>query len=256
MKRRQMQIGEAELRSMTRDLDEAHRASLPAVRESLAEFSENARTSRRGFLAASGLAVGALGLAACGRSGTASPASRGSSGGMPTGSPSGLQGDLRVVALAAALENLAVGAYDAGIAAATAGKLGAVPPAVVTFATTARAHHRDHAAAWNGVLEAAGSRAITGVPLTIKPQIDQQLAAVKDVPGLAELALSLEDVAAATYLSGIGTISDRGGIKTAAAILPVETQHAAILTFVLGKYPVPKTFRTTDGAVDPSALTA
>ena len=47
-----------------------------------------------------------------------------------------LTGDLAVVALAASLENLAVQTYGAGIAAATAGKLGAVPPAVVTFAQT------------------------------------------------------------------------------------------------------------------------
>ena len=45
-----------------------------------------------------------------------------------------LSGDLAVVALAASLENLAVGTYQAGIDAATKGSLGDVPPAVVTFA--------------------------------------------------------------------------------------------------------------------------
>ena len=67
-----------------------------------------------------------------------------------------LTGDLAVVALAASLENLAVQTYGAGISAATAGKLGTVPPAVVTFAQTAKAHHTQHAQAWNAVLSGAG----------------------------------------------------------------------------------------------------
>ena len=37
-----------------------------------------------------------------------------------------------------------------------------------TFATTAQAQHKDHAAAWNGVLTGAGKKAVTGVDLTVK----------------------------------------------------------------------------------------
>ena len=66
-----------------------------------------------------------------------------------------LTGDLAVVALAAGLENLAAQTYGAGITAATAGKLGTVPPAVVTFAQTVKAQHIEHAAAWNAVLAGA-----------------------------------------------------------------------------------------------------
>ena len=54
--------------------------------------------------------------------------------------------------MAASLENLAVFAYTAGLSAATAGKLGSVPPAVATFATTVKGQHQQHADAWNGVL--------------------------------------------------------------------------------------------------------
>ena len=35
------------------------------------------------------------------------------------------------------------------------------------------------------------------------------------------------------------------GIKTAATIQPVELQHAAILNFLLGQYPVPDSFAKT-----------
>ncbi|MCF2531035.1 ferritin-like domain-containing protein [Yinghuangia sp. KLBMP8922] len=56
-------------------------------------------------------------------------------------------GDLQVVALATALENQAVAAYQA----AGAGKRGTVQPAVASFAATAMAQHADHAKAWNAV---------------------------------------------------------------------------------------------------------
>ena len=168
--------------------------------------------------------------------------------GMPVGSGQKLTGDLAVVALAAALENLAVGTYQAAIDAVTDGKLTDVPPAVVTFAQPRRAQHKDHAAAWNGVLTGAGKKAITGVDLTVKKSVDKAFAKVKDVPGLAMLALDLENVAAATYLAAIDVVKSPAGIKTAASIEPVELQHAAILNFLLGQYPVPDAFAKSTGA--------
>jgi len=153
-----------------------------------------------------------------------------------------------VVALAASLENLAVATYQAGIDAATKGSLGEVPPAVVTFAMTAQSQHKDHAAAWNGVLTGAGKKAVSGVDMTVKKSVDKAFAGVKDVPGLAKLALDLENVAAATYIAAIDVVKNPAGIKTAASIQPVEMQHAAILHFVLGEYPVPDAFAKSAGA--------
>jgi hypothetical protein len=153
-----------------------------------------------------------------------------------------------VVALAASLENLAVGTYQSAIDAATAGKLGAVPPAVVTFAQTAQRQHKDHAAAWNGVLTGAGKQEVTGVDLTVKKSVAKAFAGVKDVPGLARLALDLEQSAAATYLAAIDAVRNPAGIRTAASIHPVELQHAAVLHFVLGEYPVPDAFAQNTGA--------
>ena len=59
-------------------------------------------------------------------------------------------------------------------------------------------------------------------------------------------------MAAATYLSGIGVIADKKALAIAASIQPVEMQHAAILNFVLGNYPVPDPFAKTEGARPPS----
>jgi hypothetical protein len=270
-----MPISERELRSMNADLADVHHETLPAMHESLREhtmegwvldddveaydFSDGvarltaAAPSRRMFLAGAGALLGGAVLLKTTK--TAGALTRRS--GMGDGSTSAprqqkLSGDLAVVALAAALENLAVGTYQAGIDAATAGKLGAVPPAVVEFATTAQAQHKDHAAAWNGVLTGAGKKAVSGVDLTVKSGVDTEFAKVTDVAGLAKLALTLENVAAQTYLGAIDVVKSPAGIKTAATIEPVELQHAAILNFILGQYPVPDSFTPTADARPPS----
>ncbi|MET0420646.1 MAG: ferritin-like domain-containing protein, partial [Acidimicrobiia bacterium] len=166
-----MHISEAELVSLTSDMDDAHHESMPTMRDALeawrASDSDAVRgidelvrtsTSRRLFLIGGGAVLGGAALVGSGATGISAAAARTGANGLFAASMGGqkLTGDLAVVALAASLENLAVGTYAAGIAAATAGKLGAVPPAVVTFATTAQSHHKDHAAAWNGVLTGAG----------------------------------------------------------------------------------------------------
>ncbi len=155
-----------------------------------------------------------------------------------------------MAALAASLENLAVATYQAGLDAATAGKLGAVPPAIATFATTVQKQHKDHAAAWNSIITGAGKTAISGVDTTVKDAVvTPGFAAVKDIPGLAKFALGLEDAAAATYLNAIqNALQAAAAIKIAATIQPVEMQHSAVLHFVLGDYPVPASFAKTDGA--------
>lgn len=262
-----IEISEHELLAMTADMDEMHHATLPVMKEALAEWTElsqelrsgvgrlgKAASSRRGFLMGAGVALGGLALAACGSSSKSSgsgattvpsttPTTTAASGGGK------LTGDLAVVALAASLENLAVQTYGAGITAATAGKLGTVPPAVVTFAQTAKSHHTQHAQAWNAVLSGAGKDMVTGIDKTVQDAVvAPAFAQVKDAGGLAKLALVLENAAAATYLEAISVVSAPAGIKTAATIEPVELQHAAILNFVLGNYPVPDSFTKMDGA--------
>jgi LmbE family N-acetylglucosaminyl deacetylase len=154
--------------------------------------------------------------------------------------------------MAASLENSGIATYMAGIKAATAGKLGTVPPAVVTFAETAMAQHEDHQKAWNAVLTAAGKQPVTAVDPVIQPTINAALAKVTTVTGLAELALLVENTAGETYQNALSVIKSSAGIKTAASIQPVEFQHAAILTFVLGKYPVPNAFTGVSLARPPS----
>jgi hypothetical protein len=175
-----------------------------------------------------------------------------SGGGMADGTGQALSGDLQVVAMAASLENSGIATYMAGIKAAAAGKLGTVPPAVVTFATTAMSQHQDHQKAWNAVLTAARKKPVTAVDPVVQPTINTAFAKVTTVAGLAELALMVEDIAGQTYQNGLSVIKSSAGIKTAASIQPVEFQHAAILSYVLGRYPVPNAFTGVSLARPPS----
>jgi hypothetical protein len=264
----ELPVSESSLNQMTRDLDEAHQEAYPRMKARAAEFSEELteaassiagkRLARRGFLVG-GMGVGAaLALAACSSSSSGSSSSSASataSGSGMAGTASKYTGDLKVVALATALENQAVGAYTAALAAATAGKLGTVPAAVATFVTTAMSQHKDHAKAWNAVLSGAGVPTITDVPLSNQPATLKALAGASTLGAVAKLALELEDQAAETYLFAAANVSSAGGISTAASIAPVEAMHAAILQFVLGEYPVPDSFLGTDKAASTTLLT-
>lgn len=159
--------------------------------------------------------------------------------------------DVTIAQLAAGLEVLAVGTYKAALDAAGANKLGAVPPAVATFVTTAMKQHQAHLDAWNKVLTSNGAAAVSEPNATLKPFVDGSFANVRDVGGAAKLALSLEQIAAATYLSAQSVLTDKDAIQLAGSIQIIDAQHVAILLYALGKYPVPDVFAKVDVAVAP-----
>jgi hypothetical protein len=260
-------VTNAELLAMTKDLDSLHHdLTMPALKTSLNEWSEEIREragredpeqrvffDRRKFLVGTGALGGAALLAACSSSGSSAPKASASpaSSAMAGGEGQKLTGDLQVVGMAASLENSGIATYMAGIKAATAGKLGTVPPAVVTFAETAMSQHEDHQKAWNSVLTASGKQPVTAVDPVVQPIINTAFAKVKTVAELATLALLVENIAGETYQNGLSVIKSAAGIKTAASIQPVEFQHAAILSFVLGQYPVPNAFTGVSSARPP-----
>jgi hypothetical protein len=252
-------VSEAEVVAMTSDMRDAHQDTLPALQSSFDAWTRSSSDaadhvsgfSRRSFLTSSGLlAAGGL-LVASGGAAAASTIPRLT--GSRSAHPAAVAGasaplDVRVAALAASLENLAVSTYASALSAATAGKLGKVPSAVATFVETAMAQHKDHAAAWNAIVTSGGYKSITAPNAAIAVSVKAAFAKVTDIAGVAKLALTLEDAAAATYLEAVGVLSGKQAIETAATIQPVEMQHASILHFVLGQYPVPVAFSTTAGA--------
>lgn len=247
--RGEIQISESELRSMTDDMNEMHRATFPQLREALADFGASLRTkapsSRRTFLMGGGVAVGGLALAAC----SSDSKTDSGSGSGSSASPSAKGGkDNAALATNASLENLAVFAYDSALKAAPSGKFGKVPAAVAGFATHAMKQHAEHAQAFNAALTNAGGTAFTKPNPALAQTVIDAFGKLKDVAGLATLALLLENTAGQTYTKQMGTLTSPDALAAVATIAPVEQQHAAILSFVLGKYPVPDTFVKLDMA--------
>ncbi|MGH3854621.1 MAG: ferritin-like domain-containing protein [Pseudonocardiaceae bacterium] len=258
--RAEMAISEHELSQLTRELDELHESTFPQVRKAIDDMAVSLGrvvrhpSTRRGFFVGAAGAVTLGAVAAC--SNGASPATGSSSSATPAAPEETYTGDLKVVALATALENLAVAAYGGALKKAGAGQLGTVPPAVATFVQTAMKQHADHAQAWNAVLSKAGKPTVDTPALTITADQVSMLNAANSVPDVAKLALNLENVAAQTYTFATANVSDAGGIMTAATIQPVETMHAAILNFILGQYPVPDSFIGITNSLKPDMLTA
>jgi hypothetical protein len=256
---------ESELISMNRDLEDLHNdVGLPAMREGVAAMIEGMgggtrATSRRTFLLGAGAAAagGAAMMVVGGSPVMAGASTRRLASVHPEAAvfpPAGLKGDLAVAAVAASLENLAVFAYSAGLSAATAGKLGAVPPAVATFATTVKGQHQQHADAWNGVLRSNHKAAVTVTNPTLTPTVQSDFAKVTDIAGLAQLAITLETIAAQTYQAETSMLKSKAAIGLSSSIQPVEMQHIAILYYVLGMYPGAQTSSGMPLAFNPTSM--
>jgi len=205
--------------------------------------------SRRWFLGAAAAVTAGGVLTACSKDNSkATTTSSSAAAAASTSTTAGAAGDLKVAALAASLEVLAVATYKAALAAATAKKLGTVPPAVASFATTVMGHHQKALDSWNAVLTGAGQPAVSTPPASLKATVDAEFAKVTDAVGVANLALLLEQTAADTYLGATKTLTIKAAITLAGALQSVDQEHAAILLYVLGKYPVPDVFQKTDKA--------
>lgn len=152
--------------------------------------------------------------------------------------------DVATAKLAASLEVLAVNTYGAALGADLD-----YPPAVAEFATTVQSHHQAALDSWNQLLTSLGEQTVSEPPADLEATVNEQFAQVTDVPGVARLALMLEQIAADTYFAAIPSIGNAEALELAATIQPIDMQHAAILHYVLGEYPVPQTFADADDAV-------
>lgn len=266
-----MQISEAELRSMTAEMVELHESTFPTLVESMSDLGATLRAeelaaaraaSRRRFLIGTGgVVAGTLLVAATGSSAAAAvrtearPYVPGAANvpvlGRTPASPlatyeadaAQASGDVAALRLNASLENLAVFAYSSALTDAGKGKFGKkVPAAVAEFAMHAKKQHADHAAAFNAAVKNAGGKPFTKPTPALTPAVLKMYKAVNSIPKLAMLALTLENTAAATYIKQMGELTRKDALDAVATIAPVERQHAAILSFVLGDYPVPDTF--------------
>ncbi len=227
--------------------------------------------NRRKFLTFGGVSVASAAIfAACGSSSktTATPTTSnapGTTAGSSAttmapsggGSTSGTKSDITILRTASSLEFLAVAVY------ATAIKSGLVKtPAVVAAAKDFKMQHEEHGQAFVAATKKAGGTAFTKPnPVIDKTVIAPALPKLKNETDVLQLAWTLENAAAQTYVSTVGAFDNHAYNSVAASIAGVESRHMTVIGGVLAllkdpsamKYPsyVPSGFFVTTAAVKP-----
>ncbi len=213
-----MQISPRELRSMAGDIDDMHRDSMRTFADEIGElhFGEELRAGRRSFLkkAAVGGAAITFGSALVPVSSLLSAA--------------GAQelDDQSIAVFAESVELAAVAAYEAGAPLLSA--------EVLPVAQTFLQHHQEHAQAFASLAgDAATGQANAALLEALTPTIGG-LASEADVLGFAK---TVENQAVATYAFALTALQSPEAASGTATILPVESAHAAALSFALGEGP-------------------
>jgi Ferritin-like domain len=204
-----------------------------------------ATTTRRALLRTAAARAGAGGLVAAGLA--SCTGGKHHAAVRPAARPSP---DVAPVTLLVGLENLAVETYRSISDAAARGAYGPIPPALTTLLAAVRRHHADHAAQWNTGLTAIGGKPVTGVDATFRGlELAPVLAKAATATDVAKVLLTLENAIAATYLDSLDSrLQSTGALRSAARVQPVEMQHAAMLEFLIGNYPVPDAFAGASAA--------
>lgn len=200
-----------------------------------AQVAAGQGTSRRSLLAKAGASGALLTLGAL-----AAP----TSGFLPAAfaaSPT----DNSIIMFDASFEFAVVAAYQAML---DSGKLSASATRTVT---NFQSHHRGHGRALNEVTLETTEKPNAKLLASLQPKVK----AAADEKALLEIASTIEEELAATYLSNLGVLQDKANAGVVASILPVESQHAVVIGQLLKKQVTEymPSFQNDKQAVDPSA---
>lgn len=121
-----------------------------------------------------------------------------------------------------------------------------MPPALAQYLDTVLNHHQVALELWNRALADRDRPLVTVAPTELAATIDEALRAATDATAVAEVALGLEEIIAATYLQAVAQLVSEGAILFAGSILAVDRQHISVLLFTLGRAPAPESFATAD----------
>lgn len=223
-----MQISAKELRHLANDVDDMHHEAMRSFKEEAAELHLGAaRGARRSFMKKTGLATvgGALlttggGLATFTRLGGVAAAQDGLT-------------DTMIAGYAQSVELAAVAAYMAA-----APKLSGD---VLAVATLFAGHHQEHADAFGAVAgddarpEANPALVALVTPtLTAVGEAEPSEALTAQILGFAK---GVENQAAYTYAAALTLLTDPAYAAATSTILPIEAQHATVLSLALGEGP-------------------
>lgn len=139
--------------------------------------------------------------------------------------------DVMALQTAAGLENLAVATYKTALTLPFIG--GSSANAVVkVFAQKTMAQHMAHGQAFNAAAMRLGGKAQTGPDPKYAPIVTKAVPTIKGPADVVALAITLEDVAAQTYVKDVGLVSTGALRQLFASVAGVESQHRAILLAV------------------------
>jgi hypothetical protein len=180
-----------------------------------AKEAEYERQRDRRYLAPA-LAAGALGVAAFGLSSKAF---------------ADTSSDVMALQTAAGLENLAVATYKTALTLPFIG--GSSANAVVkAFSTKTMAQHIEHGMAFNSAAVKLGGKEQNQPDPKYAPIVTAAVPKIKGPADVVGLAITLENVAAQTYVKNVGLVSTAELRQLFASVAGVESQHRAILLAV------------------------
>lgn len=213
------QIDDGRLNGLIEQSDDLHADAMRAARSGLNEYVEAAQEAQlereRSGWAAVPLVVGAVGAAMLAGASTAFAQNN----------------DVAALQTAAGLENLAVGTYQTALTLPFIG--GAQANGVVkAFAEKTMMQHTEHAQAFNAAAQKLGGKPQTGTPAKYQKLVTDAVPGIKGPADVVGLAITLEDVAAQTYVKDVSLVSSGELRQLFASVAGVEAQHVAILLAV------------------------
>jgi hypothetical protein len=139
--------------------------------------------------------------------------------------------DVQVLQTAASLENLAVSTYKTALTLPYIG--GASANTVVkAFAMKTMQQHTEHAQSFNTAATKLGGKEQTAPDPKYAPIVAAAVPTIKTAADVVKLAITLEDVAAQTYVKNVSMVSTPDLRQLFASVAGVEAQHKAILLAV------------------------
>lgn len=215
-------IDERRFHELLEESDDLQSDAMRTAREGLHDYVEVAREAR--YVAERERSAWRPGMLVAGVAGVAALAAA-----SPAYADSAT--DVMTLQTAAGLENLAVGTYKTALTLPFIGGSSA-NGVVKAFATKTMAQHAEHAAAFNAAATKLGGKAQTNPDPKYAPVVAKAVPTIKGPGDVVALAITLEDVAAQTYVKDVGLVSTPELRQLFSSVAGVESQHRAILLAV------------------------
>jgi hypothetical protein len=223
-----MSIDDRQLSGLLEQSQDTHSDAMRQSRESLPDLVEIGRAARAdgdvdaepsGVVRPVVLGGGLLAAAGLGAAFTAL---------LATPAFAAQSGDVQILQTAASIENLAVATYQTALTLDFIGGASA-NPVVKAFAMKTMSQHADHGMAFNAAVSQLGGKPQHQPDPKLLAVVTQAKPSLTGPGPVVDLAIELENDAAATYVKDVSALSNKDARNTTASIMGVEAQHAAIL---------------------------